>query len=101
MPADRPGGESRRMSETVELRLLSRRELENVVLLLQGYASRLNAAVDEFTKPEWRVRSELERVRAEFGPRVQFARDAAVEHRVRRARAARNERFWRNLEEAT
>ena len=79
MPADRPGGDSRRMSETVDLRLLSRRELENVVLLLQGYASRLNAAVDEFTKPEWRVRSELERVRAEFGPRVQFARDAAVE----------------------
>jgi hypothetical protein len=89
------------MSETVELRLLSRRELENVVLLLQGYASRLNAVVEEFTKPEWRVRSELDRVRAEFGPRVQFARDLAFEHRIRRARATRNERFWRSLEEAT
>jgi hypothetical protein len=89
------------MSETVELRLLSRRELENVVLLLQAYASRLNAVVEEFTKPEWRVRNELDRVRAEFGPRVQFARDVAVEQRLRRAKAARNERFWRNLEEAT
>ncbi len=89
------------MSETVELRLLSRRELENVVLLLQGYASRLNAVVEEFTKPEWRVRSELDRVRAEFVPRVQFGRDVATAHRIRRARAARNERFWRNLEEAT
>jgi hypothetical protein len=89
------------MSETVELRLLSRRELENVVLLLQGYASRLNAVVEEFTKPEWRVQDELERVRAEFGPRVQFARDLAFEHRIRRATAARNEHFWRNFEEAT
>jgi hypothetical protein len=89
------------MSETVELRMLSRHELENVVLLLQGYASRLNGVVEEFTKPEWRVRSELDRVRAEFGSRVQFARDVAVEHGIRRARAARNERFWRNLEEAT
>jgi hypothetical protein len=89
------------MSETVELRLLSRRELENVALLLQGYASRLNGVVEEFTKPEWRVRNELDRVRAEFGPRVQFARDVAVEHRIRRAKAARNERFWRSLEEAT
>jgi hypothetical protein len=88
------------MSETVELKLLIRRELENVVLLLQGYASRLNAVVEEFTKPEWRVRNELDRVRAEFGPRLQFARDIGVEHRIRRARAARNERFWRNLEEA-
>ncbi len=88
------------MSETVELRLLSRRELENVVLLLQGYASRLNEIVEEFTKPEWRVRNELDRLRAEFDPRVQFARDLAVEQRIRRARAARNERFWRNLEEA-
>ena len=87
------------MSETVELRLLSRREIENVVLLLQGYASRLNAVVEEFTKPEWRVRNELDRVRAEYGPRVQFARDLTVEHRIRRARAVRYERFWRNLEE--
>ncbi len=89
------------MSETVELRLLSRRELENVVLLLQGYASRLNAVVEEFTKPEWRVRSELDRVRAEFGPRVRFDSDVAAEHRIRRARAAWNESFWRSLEEAT
>jgi hypothetical protein len=89
------------MSETVELRLLSRRELENVVLLLQGYASRLNSVVEEFTKPEWRVRSEFDRVREEFGPRTQFAREVAAEHRIRRARAARNERFWRNLEETT
>lgn len=89
------------MSETIELRLLSRRELENVVLLLQGYASRLKGVVEEFTKPEWRVRNEIDRVRAEFGPRVQFARDVTVEHRIRRARAARNERFWWNLEEAT
>ncbi len=89
------------MSTTVELRLLSRRELENVVLLLQGYASRLNGVVEEFTKPEWRVRNELDRVRAEFGTRVQFASDVAVGHRIQRARAARNERFWRNLEEAT
>jgi hypothetical protein len=89
------------MSETVELRLLSRRELDNVVLLLQGYASRLNSIVEEFTKPEWRVRNELERARAEFAPQVQFARDVAAEHRIRRARAARNEHFWRNLEEAT
>ncbi len=47
------------MSETIELRLLSRRELENVVLLLQGYASRLKGVVEEFTKPEWRVRNEI------------------------------------------
>jgi hypothetical protein len=89
------------MSETVELRLLSRRELENVVLLLQSYAYRLNAVVEEFTKPEWRVRNGLDRGRAEFGTRVQFARDVAAEHRIRRAEAARNERFWRSLEEAT
>ncbi|MFI5417828.1 MAG: hypothetical protein ACHQ2Y_02870 [Candidatus Lutacidiplasmatales archaeon] len=89
------------MSEAVELRLVSRRELENVVLLLQGYASRLNAVVEEFTKPEWRVRSELDRVRAEFAPRVQFARNVAIEHRIRRSRTARNERYWRHLEEAT
>ena len=88
------------MSEAVELRLLSRRELENVILLLQGYASRLNETVEEFTKPEWRVRKELDQVRAKFGPRFQFVRDAAFEHRIHRARTARNERFWRNLEEA-
>ncbi|MGI0130462.1 MAG: hypothetical protein ACREEC_09995 [Thermoplasmata archaeon] len=86
------------MSDAVELRRLSRRELESVVLLLQSYASRLNEVVAEFAKPEWRVRKELERVRAEFGPRVQFVRDAALEHRLERARAARNERFWRDLE---
>lgn len=88
------------MSDIVELRQLSRRGLEKVVLLLQGYASRLNSVIEEFTKPEWRVRKELDAVRAELGPRVQFARDAAVEHRLRRAREARNERFWRNLEDA-
>jgi len=88
------------MRETVELQLLSRRELENVVLLLQGYASRLNAVVEEFIKSEWRDRNELDRVRAELGHRVQFARGIAVEHRIQRARAARNERFWRNLEGA-
>lgn len=88
------------MSDTVELRLLSRRELENGVLLLQGYASRLNSAVEEFTKPEWRVRKELDAVRAEIGPRVQFARDAASLQRRSRARAVRNESFSRNLKEA-
>lgn len=43
------------MNETVDLRLLSRRELEAVVLLLQGYAARLNRTVEEFTNSEWRV----------------------------------------------
>ena len=86
------------MSEAVPLRLLSRRELENVILLLQSYASRLNATVEEFTKPEWRVRRELDRVRVEFGPRVRFVREVADEHRRRATRAARNERFWRDLE---
>lgn len=86
------------MSDAVPLRLLSRRELESVVLLLQGYASRLNATVEEFTKPEWRVRRELDRVRAEFGPRAQFVREVRDEHRRSERRVARNERFWRDLE---
>jgi hypothetical protein len=88
------------MSETVELRRLSRRELENVVLLLQSYAAGLNSVVEEFAKPEWRVRIELDRVRAQFGPRVQFARDISIQDRLLRSRAARNERFWRTLGEA-
>jgi hypothetical protein len=86
------------MSDAVPLRLLSRRELEIVVLLLQSYASRLNATVEEFTKPEWRVRRELDRVRTEFGPRVQFVREAGDEHRRGERGVARNERFWRDLE---
>jgi hypothetical protein len=86
------------MNETVNLRLLSRRELEAVVLLLQGYAARLNRAVEEFTKPEWRVRRELDQVRAEFGPRVQFARDILARQRRESVRTAPDERFWRDLE---
>ncbi len=86
------------MSDVVPLRLLSRRELESVVLLLQSYASRLNATVEEFTKPEWRVRRELDQVRAEFGPRVQFIREIGDEHHRSERRTARNERFWRDLE---
>ena len=86
------------MSDAVPLRLLSRRELESVVLLLQSYASRLNATVEEFTKPEWRVRRELDRVRTEFGPRAQFVREVGDEHRRSERRVARNERFWRDLE---
>ena len=86
------------MSDAVPLRLLSRRELESVVLLLQSYASRLNATVEEFTKPEWRVRRELDRVRTEFGPRAQFVREVGDEHRRSERRAAWNERFWRDLD---
>lgn len=86
------------MSDAVPLRLLSRRELESVVLLLQSYASRLNATVEEFTKPEWRVRRELDRVRTESGPRAQFVREVGDEHRRSERRAARNERFWRDLD---
>ena len=87
------------MNDAVPVRLLSRRELESVVLLLQSYASRLNATVEEFTKPEWRVRRELDRVRAEFGPRTQIVREVRGEHRRSEMRVARNERFWRDLEE--
>jgi hypothetical protein len=86
------------MSDAVPLRLLSRRELESVVLLLQSYASRLNDTVEEFTKPEWRVRRELDRVRTEFGPCVRFIREIGDEHHRSERRAARNERFWRDLE---
>ena len=86
------------MSDAVPLRLLSRREVESVVLLLQSYASRLNATVEEFTKPEWRVRRELDRVRMEFGSRVQFVREVGDERRRSEKRVARNERFWRDLE---
>jgi hypothetical protein len=86
------------MSDAVPLRLLSRRELENVVLVFQGYTSKLNSAVEEFTGLEWRVRREIVRIYAEFGPRVEFVREVVNQHHRTQARASRNERYWRTLE---
>jgi hypothetical protein len=86
------------MSEAVPLRLLSRRELENVILVFQGFTSKLNSAIEEFTRPEWRVRRETDRVQAEFGPRVQFVREVADQHHRNKVRATENERYWRDLE---
>ena len=75
---------------------LSRRELENLLLTVQGaYLSTL-AAVRTHTEPNWKVRREVERIAQETVDRRPFvlAFVRFTETRLERAREAANAAWW-------
>jgi hypothetical protein len=84
------------MTRRVELAALTRRELENLLLTEHGALSRVLEAVRENTKPEWKVRREVERIVDEAVDRRPFvvAYARGVEASFDRIRASRNAVRW-------
>ena len=84
------------MTRHVELASLTRRELENLLLTEHRALTRILGAVRENTRPDWKVRREVERVIDEAVDRrpfvVAYARGAEAD--LGRARATRNARRW-------
>jgi hypothetical protein len=85
------------MSAEVELSMLNRRELENLILTEHGALTRILEAVRSSTDPNWKVRREVERIVQETADRrpfiVAFRRSAESEVATRRS--GLNARRWR------
>ena len=90
------------MTRQVPLATLTRRELENLLLTEHGALTRILEAVRENTRPDWKVRREVERVIGEAVDRrpfvVAYARGAEAE--LGRVRATRNAGRWARWSEA-
>ena len=84
------------MTRYVDLALLSRRELENLLLTEHGALSRVLAAVRSCTGPQWKVRREVERIIEEAVDRRPFvvAYTRGSEANLGRIRASRNAVRW-------
>ena len=84
------------MTRHVQLDALTRRELENLLLTEHGALSRVLEAVRDNTRPEWRVRREVERIIEQAVDRrpyvVAYTRGAEVD--LGRNRASRNTVRW-------
>jgi hypothetical protein len=84
------------MTRHVELAALTRRELENLLLTEHGALSRVLEAVRENTRPEWKVRREVERIIEDAVDRrpfvVAYTRGTQVD--LGRIRARRNAVRW-------
>ena len=78
------------------LSVLPRRELESLLLTVQGAYLRTLRAVRESTEPSRKVRREVERIAEETADRRPFTRAfvRAVEVREGRARSASNAARW-------
>jgi len=90
------------MTRHVELAALTRRELENLLLTEHGALSRVLEAVRENTRPEWKVRREVERIIEDAADRrpfvVAYTRGTQVD--LGRIRARRNTVRWTRWSEA-
>jgi len=84
------------MTRQVELASLTRRELENLLLTEHGALSRVLEAVRENTKPEWKVRREVEQIIDQAVDRRPFvvAYTRGSEAELGRQRASRNAVRW-------
>ena len=82
---------------------LSRRELENLLLTVQGAYLRTLEAVRTHAESSWRVRREVERIAQETVDRRPFARAFIrfMETRLERARGAANAARWDRWQEVT
>ena len=80
---------------------LSRRELENLLLTVQGAYLRTLEAVRTHSEPNWKVRREVERIAQETVDRRPFARAFVrfTETRLERARGAANAAWWDRWQE--
>lgn len=89
------------MPTYLDLGVLSRRELENLLLTVQGAYLRTLRAVRENTQPGWKVRREVERIAEETADRRPFGRAFVrlTETRLERARVAANAVRWKSWKE--
>jgi len=80
----------------VDLALLSRRELENLLLTEHGALARVLTAIRSATELQWNVRREVERIIEEAVDRrpFVFAYTRATEADLGRNRASRNAVRW-------
>jgi len=90
------------MSAYLNLSDLPRRELENLLLTVQGAYLRTLEGVRTHAEPNWRVRREVERIAQETVDRRPFARAFVrfTETRLERARGAANAAWWDRWQEA-
>ncbi len=88
------------MPNYLDLSVLSRRELENLLLTVQGAYLRTLRSVRENTERGWKVRREVEQIAEETTARRPFTRAfvRAVEVRAGRAHSAANAAKWRRWE---
>jgi len=94
-----PPGQIGRVQVTTILKLadLNRRELENLLLTEHGLLRRILDVIREGTKPEWKVRRDIEQLLEDAYDKRPF-RVALVRGMVtsrERDRAYRNEESWR------
>jgi hypothetical protein len=80
---------------------LSRRELENLLLTVQGAYLRTLEAVRTHTEPSWKIRREVERIAQETVDRRPFVRAFVrfTETRLERSRGAANAAWWDRWQE--
>jgi hypothetical protein len=86
----------------VALVSLSRRELENLLLTEHGALTRILEAVRENTRPDWKVRREVERIVEEAVNRRPFrvAYERAARTELDRARVAKHAAQWTEWRES-
>ena len=84
------------MTRHVLLAALTRRELENLLLTEHGALTRVLEAVRDNTRPEWKVRREVERIIDQAVDRRPFvvAYTRGAETELGRLRASRNAVRW-------
>jgi hypothetical protein len=80
---------------------LSRRELENLLLTVQGAYLRTLDTVRTLSEPSWKVRREVERIAQETADRRPFVRAfvRSTENRLERVREAANAAWWDRWQE--
>jgi hypothetical protein len=80
---------------------LSRRDLENLLLTVQGAYLRTLEAVRTHAEPDWKVRREVERIAQETADRRPFVRAFVrfTETRLERAQGAANAAWWDRWQE--
>ena len=84
------------MPTYLDLSVLSKRELENLLLTVHAAYLRTLRAVRENTEPSWKVRREVERIAEEMADRRPFTRAfvRVVEVREVQVRSAANAARW-------
>lgn len=84
------------MTHYVDLAVLSRRELENLLLTEHGALARTLEAIRTCTEPQWRVRREVERIVEEAVDRRPFvvAYARGIDADRGRVRIHRNAERW-------
>ena len=83
----------------ISLQLLDRRDLEDTVLVLQGYIRRVHETIGRTTQPEWKVRRELDALSQQYAPKLGFLRDASIAQSVSETIANRNAAQWERFAE--